>query len=630
MEQLNPMQDLLDRSPTIMFSVDRNYCYTVFNRKHADMMQALYGSQIEPGHRILDYIPNQDHHDRIKQNFDRILSGAPAVESAFWGIGTSKTYFEAWYYPVKDQGKIAGISVIAEDITSKAIEKQLYQTINTIPAMIWLSQPDGSIYYMNESCLSFTGLSMDEALGIGWFQALHPDDIVATQLAWAEATRSKTNYRLEQRLRRFDGKYHWFLTQATPVLDDQGSVVKWHGVNTDINERKQTEENLRESEEKFNRTFQASPIGICLFRFCDGDIIDVNDAFLDLIGYSRDEVIDHTPNALNLFSHPEEPTSWLETFRKEDMNRNIETTIRRKSGELRYVMFSTAAIEAGGERLAVILIVDITAQKRTEARLLLAQTELEQRVEERTAELQVSNLALAKALQAKNEFLASMSHELRTPLSAILSFSESLQLNLYGSLNEKQLKSVQTIESSGRRLLHLINNIITFSQAQSGSLDFEMQLSLLRMICDSSIQSMQPKAGAKRQQLVFHIEPETIQVSVDARRLKQAMDSLLDNAIKFTPDEGRIEVRVVGEPASRQVRIRISDTGIGIKQEDFPKLFQPFVQIDARLARMYEGTGLGLALAKALVELQGGSVEAESIFGKGSCFTIVLPWQDHH
>jgi PAS domain S-box-containing protein len=610
-----------------MFSVDQRYCYTSFNRQYVQLIQVLYGSQIELGHYIFDYISDQEHRERTKQNLDRTLSGELVVDAGSWEIGTSKTYFEARYFPVRDQDEIVGVSVIAEDITNQSIEDHLQQTINTIPAMLWLAKPDGSIYYMNDNCLSFTGLSLDQALGIGWFQTLHPDDILATQTAWDEASRNKTTYRLEQRLRRFDGEYHWFLTQATPILDEQGNIVKWHGINTDIHEHKQTEQNLRESEEQFNRTFQASPIGIRLYRFRDRCTVDVNDAYLNLIGYTREEVLGRTPDELNLFVHPEEQNAWLETLYKEGISRDTETIIRRKSGEFRYVIFSSAVIEVRGERLAVVQVVDITEQKQTEARLVLAQTGLEKLVDERTEELRISNLALAKALQAKNEFMAAMSHELRTPLSAVLGLSDALQLNLSENLSEKQLMFIRKIEENGKRLLYLINDILTFTQIQSGDLNFDIQFSSLYDICVTSIELAQAKAATKHQQLAFSIEPEMIGVYVDPGWIKHAIDNLLDNAIKFTPDGGSINVTMVGDRDDQKVRISIADTGIGIQAEDVPRLFQPFVQLDARLSRLYPGTGLGLALAKALVERQGGSIEVESEFGKGSRFTIVLPWQ---
>ena len=253
--------------------------------------------------------------------------------------------------------------------------------------------------------------------------------------------------------------------------------------------------------------------------------------------------------------------------------------------------------------------------------------ELEKRVEERTSDLQLANLELARSARMKDEFLASMSHELRTPLTGILGLSESLQMNTYGDLSEKHLRVLKLIEESGRHLLDLINDILDLSKIEAGKFDLQMEPCSLGGICQASLQMTKGMAQKKRQQTSFSIDPQFITLHADARRLKQMLVNLLSNAVKFTPEGGRIGVIVTGNPTEHQVSITVWDTGIGIKPEDLPRLFQVFVQLDSKLSRQYAGTGLGLALVQRMASMHNGKVDVESTPGQGSRFTITLPWE---
>jgi PAS domain S-box-containing protein len=271
-------------------------------------------------------------------------------------------------------------------------------------------------------------------------------------------------------------------------------------------------------------------------------------------------------------------------------------------------------------------VLDITERKRAEQALLQAHAELEQRVMERTADLQVANRALEKAARLKDEFLASMSHELRTPLTGILGLSEAMQMVTYGELNDRQRNAMKNIENSGRHLLALINDILDLSKIEAGRLDLQIEVCSLGEICQSSLQMAKGMASQKRQQVHFHMEPASILLKADARRVKQMMVNLLSNAIKFTPEGGSLGVEVRGSVERQELRIVIWDDGIGIQPEDQARLFQPFVQLDSSLSRQYAGTGLGLSLVQRLAEMHNGHVEVESSLGYGSRFTIVLPW----
>jgi PAS domain S-box-containing protein len=246
-----------------------------------------------------------------------------------------------------------------------------------------------------------------------------------------------------------------------------------------------------------------------------------------------------------------------------------------------------------------------------------------------------SNEELVRATRLKDEFLANMSHELRTPLNAILGTTESLQEGIFGNLSSPQSDALQTVEQSSNHLLSLINEVLDLARIESGQIELERSDVALAPLCESTLAFVRQLAEKKGITLQFEVSGHLPLVHADERRVRQVLINLLNNAVKFTP-EGAGRVRLVAEfqegvestlgRARRDfVRVTVCDTGVGIAEADLPKLFKPFVQVDSALNRQYEGTGLGLALVKRIVELHGGSVGVESVVGKGSHFYFTLP-----
>ncbi len=260
-------------------------------------------------------------------------------------------------------------------------------------------------------------------------------------------------------------------------------------------------------------------------------------------------------------------------------------------------------------------------QALTEERNLLAR-----RVEERTADLSRANVQLARAVRAKDEFLANMSHELRTPLNAILALSEGLLEQVRGPLNQRQQTSIHNIEASGRHLLALINDILDLSKVEAGRMDLLIEAVSIADICEASLIFVKETANKKKLRLTCELNNPSARVEADPRRLKQMLVNLLSNAVKFTEPGGEVNLRVNADAEAGVVRFAVQDTGIGMTADGINQLFQPFAQLDSSLSRQHEGTGLGLALVRRLAELHGGSVTVDSEPGKGSCFTIALPY----
>jgi signal transduction histidine kinase/ActR/RegA family two-component response regulator len=267
--------------------------------------------------------------------------------------------------------------------------------------------------------------------------------------------------------------------------------------------------------------------------------------------------------------------------------------------------------------------------------LFQAATVLEQKVKERTSaleqalrELRLTNRDLQKAKETaeaavrfKDEFLASMSHELRTPLNAVLGLSETLQDGVYGAVNDKQQECLRTIESSGRHLLSLINDILDVTKLGAGELRAERTLVALRPLCEGCLSLVEQQARAKQIELNLSLVRSPKAILSDEKRLKQILVNLLSNAVKFTPNLGSVELRVERE-GDGCTSFSVTDTGIGIAEADLARVFLPFVQVESSLSRSYDGTGLGLALVQQLTTLLGGTVQVESETGRGSKFSV--------
>lgn len=247
-------------------------------------------------------------------------------------------------------------------------------------------------------------------------------------------------------------------------------------------------------------------------------------------------------------------------------------------------------------------------------------------------QLSYTNEQLIRATHLKDEFLANMSHELRTPLNAILGMTEALQDEVFGDINEKQRRALETVERSGTHLLALINDILDVAKIESGQIELDCSLTSIQQLCESSLAFVRQQALKKGIQLRLELPPHLPPVILDERRIRQVLLNLLNNAVKFTLEGGEIRL-IVSELSpefpdeSAEIRFAVQDTGIGISPENIQKLFQPFVQIDSALNRQYEGTGLGLALVKRIVELHQGQIALSSEVGAGSCFSFTLPYR---
>ena len=417
-----------------------------------------------------------------------------------------------------------------------------------------------------------------------------------------------------------------------PVFSADGSVLSVGTSVTDITDRKRSEEALA----GLNRALKAeiaerARVETQMRRLATvveatPDFVGIADAAKQILYLNRAfcEALGRSPDRGPLSITDCQPESSLQAVLGEGLptaeRGNVwrgETEFRFQDGRLIPVSQLILAhwdAEGSLEFYATIMR-DISERK-----------ELEETLRRHSQQLSEANHELARASRLKDEFLANMSHELRTPLNGILGISESLHEEVYGPLNPRQHRAILDVEDCGRHLLDLINDILDVAKIEAGKVELELGAHEVEQVCQASHRLIKEAALKKRISVSLAIDRSLGELVADQRRLKQVLVNLLSNAVKFTPQGGKIGLDVVGDRVKREVRFAVWDTGIGISPADQTRLFQPFLQLDSGLSRHYEGTGLGLVLVKRLTEMHGGALHIESEVGKGSRFTVVLPW----
>jgi PAS domain S-box-containing protein len=554
----------------------------------------------------------------------------------------------------------------------RAAEAQYRALVEQIPAIIYTARTDeqSSTYYVSPQVESILGFSPEEWLADPhfWLTQVYPDDRTHVLEAVGRIQSSDAPIPIEYRSYTRDGRIVWLQDTAQVVHDDSGQPLFVQGITLDITERKQAEADL---DQRVRLAALAADIGVgltkahtlaAMLQACAVGLVQHLDAAFARIWTlnERDQVLELQASA-GMYTHldgahgripvgmfkigqiAQERRPYLTNAVLSDPQIGDPTWARREglvafAGYPLIVEDRLAGVIALFARQpltqlaldALAPIADTIAlgieHKQVEAALIEERALLARRVDERTADLSAANAELARAAMLKDAFLASMSHELRTPLNAVLGLSEALQEETYGPLNDKQRRSLQSIEESGRHLLALINDILDLAKIGAGQLELALEPASIATIGEASLRLIAQLAQQKRLSVSSEIDPAVTLLVVDARRVKQILVNLLSNAVKFTPAGGSIGLEVVGDPARQTVDLTVWDTGIGIASEHRGDLFQPFVQLDSRLARQYEGTGLGLALVYRMVELHGGSITVTSEVGQGSRFTVTLPW----
>jgi PAS domain S-box-containing protein len=472
---------------------------------------------------------------------------------------------------------------------------------------------DGRITSWNRAAELIFGYGADEAIGQP-VQMLIPPDRQAEEmhiLAQLAAGRRVPAFDT-QRLTR-SGELLDVSITISPIRDGQGRVVGASKIARDISLQRRAETALRDSEERLRFTLEAAHIG---------------DWNLDL----ATGVMQHSARHDRCFGHAELQGDWnfdkfIQHVHPED-RAEVEQTLHVAITELRdwrvqcrviwpdasvHWISKHGSVQRKGDKATRMLgiVSEITEQRQAEDARLTAQR------------LEAENRQIQEANRLKSQFLANMSHELRTPLNAVIGFADILHSGIVLPDSPKHQEFLGHIAASGRHLLQLINDVLDLSKVESGKFDFFPEPLVLAVVLKDALDILHTAISRKDIRVSTAIDAGLIDLTLDPARLKQVLYNYLSNAIKFTPAGGSVTVRALAEGPDH-FRVEVEDTGIGIAAADLPRLFTEFLQLDAGYSKQHQGTGLGLALTRRLVQAQGGQVGVRSTAGVGSVFHVVL------
>lgn len=497
------------------------------------------------------------------------------------------------------------------DITARRIAEeeiklrlaQLRQIIDLVPAYIFAKDQEGRFLLVNKALADVFGLSPEEITGktdrdygateeqVEWYRKFDMEVI----------SMGKPVFIAEEKVLRKDGSEGWFQTVKIPYMHpgyDKPAVL---GVATDITDRKKAEDDLRQSEERFRKLFEAHSSVMLIIEPGTGRIVDANKSASKYYGYSSDELKQMTIFNINVFSDSRVSSLMSQVVKEGEIY--FEAAHRLADGTIREVEVFSSRIEIGSKSYLYSIIHDITDKKKIHADLIAAKEKAEE------------------SDRLKTAFLHNISHEIRTPMNSIVGFASLLATEQ--SLDESSRNYAEMIVNSSKQLLSIISDIVEISNIETGKVKLAFSEININKLVDNITNQYALRASQSKINFMTIKEEGDHNIRSDETRLTQIITNLLNNAFKFTPEGGLIEFEF--KESQGYACFTVRDTGPGIPAEYHSKIFERFFQIINKGKNKTEGTGLGLAISKAYAELLNGEILLRSEEGKGSEFTLRLP-----
>jgi PAS domain S-box-containing protein len=497
------------------------------------------------------------------------------------------------------------LSAVQRTISSLEDSEQRFLRIaDASPVLLWISDQSGNRTLSNKAWCDFTGLSQEMSMAGCWRESVHPNDRQVYEAKWLEVSKAHSKFQHEYRLRHVSGTYRWVMEQAIPLFSSTGRLEAYVSSCVDLSLRSSDELQYQHNEARFRAVSEAAPLGIVVTD-SNGNCIYSNQKFQDISGLSIENCLGSGwLKRIHPSDSPDVADAWAHANKTAQ---SFEHTLRyqRPDGSISWCSLKAAPINATDTVSGwVSTIEDITARRQAEEGLIAAKQ------------------AAEAAMHTKSQFIANISHEIRTPLTAIIGFADALREET--SLAPSQRHCLDVILNNGKHLLSIINQILDLAKIDAGALTVEYtSCSLIDLIEELKLM-FAPTAAEKA--LSFEIEyewplPRTI--TTDPLRLKQILINLIGNAIKFTT-QGEVKVTVCWEPKTQLIHCSITDTGIGLTEEQLANLFKPFYQANESITRSFGGTGLGLSISHRLIKALGGNIDIESQPGQGSTFRFSI------
>lgn len=565
------------------------------------------------------FIPD-DEKSRLKDSvFHRIFQSSSSLNGEndiLTKSGVRKTI--AWSNTVlrDSNGKVIGVSSIGQDISDRIkFEKdlqhneRLYKSlVETSPDAICMLNLDGTTIFSNQKKADMFGFdTADDLVGINAFGLIAPEFQYLVQEISEKLLTDGFIDAIEVKFTQKDGNTFWGELRSTLIKDDNNNPQYVINVVTNINERKKIQEAWQDSETRFRSAFENAPIGMELITL-SGKIMKVNRAFCDLVGYSAAEL---------------ENISFRDFTYQDDLNDNEEYVKNLTTGDCDYVNFEKRYVRKDKRIIWVNVCASLFRNSLGDPLYFIAQVEDISQRKQMAEEIIRAKEKAEESDRLKLALLTNMSHELRTPMNGILGFTELITRS--GAPNEVK-DMAQMVATSGKRLMQSIDSIMLLAQLQSSTNTIRLTPASVNLSEELTFvaKSMEDNAFQKGLDYIINI-PENIISIAEVKLIRMAFSVVIENAIKYTQN-GFVKISALSD--NNVVKVVIEDTGIGIPEKYIDKIFEEFRQVSEGYDRNYEGIGIGLSIAKRIVELFKGSITVKSIQNSGSIFTITLPISD--